>query len=388
MTLRHALPLFGATLAIVPMLACAAFAEAEPSLSAPIRHENIAVYFLRGTSAPGPVPDSLQEALSKGTVEVRETGNVRELKIENRGDTPVFVQFGDIVKGGQQDRVLTISMILEPRSGAIPIGAYCVEQGRWAARGGEDVRRFALSEAIMPSREAKIAMARPLAAKPLPPAAPRALGASGVAPPEQRQQELRELNRDIDRMTRQRTVQQLLRELPGGDGQSEVWRSVGLVQQQLSDNLKAPVASERSRTSLQLALEHEKLKTAQAAYLAVLEPAGLAYDDTIGVVIAVDGRISGADVYPSSALFRKMWPKLARAAATEALAARKAAGAAPEPPSVEDVARFLKSVETGEKGDREIAGIARVETRNTDKALRIETRSAKGDVVHRNYLAY
>ena len=381
MTLRPYLPLLAVSLAMMPLFARAVLAEPEPQVSAPVQHDNIAVYFLRGVSAPGVVPDTLQEALARGTVEVHETGNVRELKIENKGDTPVFVQFGDIVKGGQQDRVLTVSLLLQPKSGVVPIGAYCVEQGRWAARGAEDVRRFALSESIMPSREAKIAMAKPQAA-------PRAaLGAQGVPPPAQRRQEIGEISRDINRLTRDLEREQQRRNLPGnGDSQGDVWRSVGLVQQQLTANLAAPVASEKSHTSLQLSLEHEKLKAAQTAYLGAIEPPGLNDNEIIGVVIAVNGRVSSADVYPSNGLFRKMWPKLARAAATEALAAKTVTDAGPAP-DVAVIAAFLKAAETGEKTERELGGLARLETRDGDKALRIDTRGATGQVLHRNYLA-
>lgn len=102
-----------------------------------------------------------------------------------------------------------------------------------------------------------------------------------------------------------------------------MWRSVGLVQRQLSANLAAPVESEKSRTSLQLSLEADALKQAQGDYITALEAKGLGDDDIVGVVIAVDGRLSGCNVYPQNGLFRKMWPKLLRAAATEALTAKR-----------------------------------------------------------------
>ena len=63
----------------------------------------------------------------------------------------MFVQSGDIVKGGKQDRVLTVSLVLPPRSGRIAIAAFCVEQGRWSARGKEDVKTFAGVATAMPS---------------------------------------------------------------------------------------------------------------------------------------------------------------------------------------------------------------------------------------------
>src|SRR5438105_12830343 len=133
-------------------------------VSGPVVPENLAIYLIHGKSAAGPVPLTLDEALARRSVKVHETGNVNELQIENLGMDEVFVQSGDIVKGGQQDRVLTVSLILPPKSGRVPIASFCVEQGRWTARGREDVKTFATASAVVPSREAKIAMKAPVAA--------------------------------------------------------------------------------------------------------------------------------------------------------------------------------------------------------------------------------
>ena len=397
MTSRFGFALLALGLTAVPALAQTPPVEPAPRVSGPATHENVSVYFVHGTSVPGPVPDTLQEALAKGTVEVQETGNVQELKIENKGQTPVFVQFGDIVKGGQQDRVLTISMVLQPGSGVVPIGAYCVEQGRWAARGTEDVKRFALSEALIPSREAKIAMANRAkpkdadnaaqvraglgAAPAAGPVNPLALEAgNGAAPPRAVGEQAASVNRQA------RSQDQ------AGGGQSEVWRSVAAVQSGLTASLDASVASEKSRTSLQLALEHEKLKEAQAGYLAALEPAGFIGDDIVGVVLAVNGRLSSADVYPSNGLFRKMWPKLARAAATEALSGRKQAEVAKSgagtPPAISAVTAFLAEAETGKASELALGTHAKIETRASPNAVRMEARKPDGQFVHRNYVAY
>ena len=119
-----------------------ASADPAPVISGPQVHENFAVYFIHGPSAPGPVPLTLQEALAKGSVRVLETGEVNELKIENTGGEDVFIQSGDIVKGGRQDRVLTMSFVLPPKSGEVALAAFCVEHGRWSARGAEDVDRL------------------------------------------------------------------------------------------------------------------------------------------------------------------------------------------------------------------------------------------------------
>ena len=82
-----------------------AFAADDIRVSGPIVHENLAVYLLHGSAADKAVPVTLQEALAKGSVRVDETGSVNELTVENLGSEEVFVQAGDIVKGGRQDRV-------------------------------------------------------------------------------------------------------------------------------------------------------------------------------------------------------------------------------------------------------------------------------------------
>lgn len=171
----------------------------------------------------------------------------------------------------------------------------------------------------------------------------------------------------------------------GPDKQAEIWRSVGETQRLLAGNLAAPVASDKSRTSLQLTLESERLKAAQAAFVTALETPVGETGDAVGVVIAVNGRIASAEIYLSHALFAKMWPKLLRAGVTEALASRPT-GAVTAPP-VAAVEQFLRDAETGKASERAVATFARTETRTSTGALRVEARKADGAWVHRSYLA-
>jgi hypothetical protein len=145
------------------------------------------------------------------------------------------------------------------------------------------------------------------------------------------------------------------------------------------------MASEKSRTSLQLTLENERLQKAQAAFVAALEAKAAADDDAIGVVIAINGKIASADIYPSNGLFRKMWPKLVRAAATEALAhpAKDAVAAA----AVADDESFLAGADNGPTSTRALADIAQHETRESADVLKIEARTADGHWIHRNFLS-
>ncbi len=333
----------------LPGLARAASAEAV--ISGPFTHGNLAIYFVHGSGAPGPVPLTLQEAMAKGTVRVVETGSVNELRIENSGDDDVFIQSGDIVKGGRQDRVLTVSFVLPKKSGEVPVTAYCVEHGRWSARGAEDSAHFASSYNSLPSREAKLAMKAPLPAAAETPANARPFRSSSET----------------------------------GERQQAVWNEVSKTQHKLSAGVNAPVASAASATSLELSLENDKLKELRAEYTKALEDKATA-NDIVGLVFAVNGRINSADVYPSNGLFQKMWTKLLTAAVTEAVGESKdsTAGSAPSTGAVRD---FLSAAEKGKSHAQEIGNLARQETRDADAALFVEAARPDGEWVHRNYLA-
>lgn len=371
MLLRLAVPIAFAATSLAMAASAIAAPDAAIRIAAPFSHENLAVYLVHGRSAEGPTPSTLEEALAKGSVVVHETGNVRELKIENTGSEPVFIQFGDLVKGGRQDRVLTSSILIPPRSGEIAIGAYCVEQGRWNSRGKEDVTKFSASNAQLFSRTAKVAIAR----APLATSEPRRAQDNQARPIDE--PPARDAQRIIQRVRPG--------SLSGPSGQGKVWDSVATAQLQLGARLAAPMASETSKTSLQLTLENERLQKAQSAFITALEEKARTHDDAIGVVIAINGTVTSADIYPSSGLFQKMWPKLLRAAATEALANTPTNAAAA--PTVADVEKFLAASESGEADTRALAHIAQHETREGGDVLRVEARTADGRWIHRNFLA-
>src|SRR5262245_31444396 len=128
------------------------------TVSGPYTHKNLTIFLLHSAGAPqGRTPLTLQEAMKRKLVVVRETGDVNKLTIQNRSNQDVFVQAGDIVKGGQQDRALALDLIVPPKSGRIPIDAFCVEQGRWSRRGNEAVAAFSASDNALASKDLKIA---------------------------------------------------------------------------------------------------------------------------------------------------------------------------------------------------------------------------------------
>jgi hypothetical protein len=325
-------------------------------------HENLSVYFIHGPSAPGKVPLTLEEAMAKGVVKVRETSNVNQLEIENLGLDEVFVQSGDIVKGGKQDRTLMVSLVLPPKSGSIPIASFCVEEGRWTARGREDAKNFSTASAAVPSREMKLAMKAPMPAAPVgsPDAAGARLAGGNSAAAET------------------------------GARQQQVWENVRKTQAKLAGSLGAQVRSVQSASSLQLALENEKLVDVQKGYSNALKAAGESSDDIVGFIFAVNGDLNSADVYPSNGLFRKMWSKLLTASVIEAIGHKDEPAVAA--PSIETVTAFLAAAESGKSSEKPLNAGARLEMREADKAYLFETAraaspSTPASWVHRNYLA-
>jgi hypothetical protein len=99
---------------------------------------------------------SLDDALAKGTAEVREVaggGSVNTLVIENKGKVPVFVLAGTIVKGGNQDRQIGQDFIIESKQ-TTPVDAFCVEHGRWNGQrnGSATSGQFGTSEVLATSK--------------------------------------------------------------------------------------------------------------------------------------------------------------------------------------------------------------------------------------------
>src|SRR5687767_11724624 len=109
------------------LLATAALAApaTQPGLrmSGPHTHENLTLFIIRGPDRVRGNYLTLEEAMREKKVVVHETSNVNELTVENRSDVAVYIQSGEIVKGGKQDRTLANDLVLAPHSRRVPIEA-------------------------------------------------------------------------------------------------------------------------------------------------------------------------------------------------------------------------------------------------------------------------
>ena len=80
----------------------------------------------------------------------------------------------------------------------------------------------------------------------------------------------------------------------------------------------------------------------------------------VGYVVAINGKMSSANLYPSNGLFRKMWSKQLAATVTEAIGEKREA--AHRSAQADAVSEFLAAAERGNKQERASAAGMRVET--------------------------
>jgi hypothetical protein len=175
--------------------------------------------------------------------------------------------------------------------------------------------------------------------------------------------------------------------------QDGVWGAVAENQQKLSASLGTPVTSKVSPSSFPLALGNERVIEASDPYLDALAPIVEGKDDVIGYAFAINGEVNSGDVYGSHALFLKMWPKLLRGSAIEALAEHPNAKGDQQPiappPTKEMVRDAIEQAATG-TAEGAMAGKRTVlVTRQTATAAMFETVDPEaGDdaYVHRSFI--
>ncbi len=296
-------------------------------------YQNLTVYFVTG-QVYEKYDDilTLDQAMKEGKVKVYETQDVNELSIENLSNQDVFIQAGDIVKGGKQDRVLAYDLILPGKSGQIPIESFCVEHGRWSKRGNEDLDYFNSSSKRIASKDLKVAAY-------------------------------------------------------DNSSQQEVWDNVEVVQDKLNRNMGTRVESAESESSLQLTLENEELEKRVKSYIEYFTGIYENHDDVIGMVYTINGEINSGEVYNSDVLFGKLWYKLIEASAVEAIAEYDEEIAYKHKSNVE-IKNWLRSATNGKQENKNVNIITRIEITDSGKDLMMITYDIRpeGSWVHESYL--
>jgi hypothetical protein len=287
------------------------------SLLSPIRSGNLTVFPVVASKSFDTAEFlTLDEGLRSGDVVVTEAGQARglirhrpgepimhpvrdaevnRLVLVNNSRRPLLLLAGEIVTGGKQDRVIGKDRIVPAESDPVDLSVFCVEPGRWVPANG----KYGFGSAG---------------------------GASGglLASPVVRSKAM------------------------GAKDQQQVWDSVRSSQSAMADKVQVAGAAPavNSTTSYARVMDNAEVKKQVDA---VAEPVQRNYESVIrqlrdknavGVVVGVNGEIVWADLFASTQLLQKYWPKLVRSYATEAVVTRAKGGEA----SSKDAQRFLDNL--------------------------------------------
>ena len=102
----------------------------------PNQESGLRVFGLRWESESRLRYNTLDEAMkaeSLEVTEVNESGSVPALLVTNKSDAPAFLMAGEQLIGAKQNRILNVSMML-PASTTLTVPVSCVEAGRWNRR--------------------------------------------------------------------------------------------------------------------------------------------------------------------------------------------------------------------------------------------------------------
>jgi hypothetical protein len=279
----------------------------------PIRHGNLTVFpVVAAKSYPTAEFMTLDEGLRSGEVIVTEAGNVQglirrsttpairhdgaqvnRLVLVNNSKRPLLLLAGEIVTGGKQDRVIGKDRIVPAESDPVDLSVFCVEPGRWVATS----EHFGASEAMYGKGAVGGALNAP---------APMAV----MAQPSVRAKAMADKDQD------------------------KVWAEVRKQQAAQAETVEVSGASPTVATELSQTSSYAKVMENQEVKKqvdAVAKPIEQNYQslirqlrdrNAVGVVVAVNGRIIWADVFASTNLLEKYWPKLVRSYASEAVVTR------------------------------------------------------------------
>jgi hypothetical protein len=320
------------------------------TLEGPFTHANLSVYIVRGSTSDAREYITLDDGLTARTVAVREKGTragqdqaeVNTLEIENRSDKWLFLQAGDIVKGGKQDRTIMTDLTLAPRSGPQPLEAFCVEHGRWTPNG--DGLAFRNSPGMVAGAPLKIA-------------------------------------------------------IQGEKSQPRVWQEVAKAEGQAVSAARAAGAplgagASLSSTGTYNAIGEQKtLNANREAYVTALLPYVRKYPNAIGLAIAINGKVTSADVYASAALFKRLSGKLLNSYALEGVLAGGVSQQM-KAPTTQQVIALLSKPAASRAAAETVGKSMQRSTRETDDAVVYQyghlsqpaNTPAGVVVVHQNYL--
>lgn len=204
---------------------------------------------------------------------------------------------GEVVLGGQQDRCLAADTIIQPGKRRVPVTVFCVEHGRWSGRAefgqsapavaGLSIRKSAL-RGEFDEEASRIAMAAHS-------------DAAATASP------------GTNSTSNQVASAQPTAGISVSVAQEQVWAGVE------SKNRKFKIQNTTGTYRDALNMTGGDTQKLNPAYVKALASGISSGRHVVGAVAAVNGKVIAADIFSSPTLFRKLWPKLLRSYAADAV---------------------------------------------------------------------
>ncbi len=203
-----------------------------------------------------------------------DNAQVNQLVLVNNSDRPLILLAGEVVTGGKQDRVVGKDRIVPSHSDPVDLGVFCVEPGRWT---GVSAQFNAPAMMVQPSVRSK-----------------------AMADKDQQKvwSEVRKQSAELAAAVPTAPAGGAVGGVLGGTTSYARVMDNRAVQEQV-DNVAKPI-----RTSLDGVIRDLRARNA------------------VGVVVAVNGQIVWADIFASTDLLQRYWPKLAQSYAAEAITNR------------------------------------------------------------------
>jgi len=230
----------------------------------PYSHKNMSVYLIHGKAKRLANENflTLDIGLATGRVLIREhrSASVGSVLVYNGSNRPLYLQEGERISGGRQDRIFVMPVVIAPRTGPVIVPCMCIERSRWS---GRHAFRSARGQLLAPRRVRMTA------------------------------------NLSID--------------------QNSVWSQVTSTKADYAKRFRTL----NSNSNLNEALESRAVANAILPYINGLNDAKREIATALGMGVAIDGKIEEINMWTNGTLMKQMYPKLVATYAMEAVATGK-----------------------------------------------------------------
>jgi hypothetical protein len=252
-------------------------------VSGPYVHENLTVFLVHAEQQDQGDFLTLDEGLTKGLVEIteKEQGQVQKLVIDNKSDQPLYLQEGERIQGGKQDRIIASNLVIAAHSGKQSLPAFCVEQSRWTEGKSGPAFHHCVNAALAPKE------------------------VRGAAKFEKEQ--------------------------------GKIWGAV----QALKVSANASIMTPNTNSSINELFDAPQIQALSKEYATDLTTILDKHPDAVGVAIVVNGQFEEADIYPNCGLLGKLYPRLVQSYAVRATLLKDQAKGVPSL-SADDIVAYLR----------------------------------------------